>query len=352
MFGFLKGNQPLTVSIEGLDKAFLAEKKETLLQTVLREGVAFPHSCRVGGCATCKCRLVSGKVKELTESAYVLSEEELAQGYILACQSVPKTPVTLALDQAWLPQSVHSVVRVKGVINAVDKLTHDIVRLQINLEQPLSWKAGQYALLRIPGRFDEGRSYSFATAAKPGGQSEVVFFIRQVPGGAFSTWIQSLERVGEGVQLEGPFGDFYLRQSDAPMLCIAGGSGLAPLMALLEHAMQIQVRRDLVLLFGARTEKDLYCLEAIARIASNWSGSSFCFIPVLSEELAESAWSGARGWVTEVIDSVWRPDAQVYMCGPPPMLDAAEARLKALGTAQNQIFADRFTDRSSLKAVS
>lgn len=351
MFNIFKGTTPKQLQIEGFEGAITVEKKETILHAALKQGIAFPHSCRVGGCATCKCKLVSGKVKELTESAYILSEEELDQGYILACQAVPKTDVKVVVDHLNLSGPNHHVITSQGTISAIQKLTHDIVRVSIEIDQSLTYTAGQYALISIPSVVSEGRSYSFASAPTEGGNNRVDFYIREVTGGLVSTWMQQQEHVGKPVKLEGPFGDFYLRDSQQPMLCIAGGSGLAPVKALLEQAKQSQCVRDVVFLFGARTQDDLYCLDELKQLQSDWVGGSFKFIPVLSAEPDKSDWAGLRGMVTEFITKHVKPASQVYMCGPPAMLDAAEAELVQHGISLNNIFSDKFLDKSYLNTA-
>lgn len=346
MFGLFKSATPKRVQIDGLENTLVVTGKETILNAALRQGIPFPHSCRVGGCGNCKCQLKQGKVKELTESAYVLSEAELEQGYILACQSIPQTDIQIAVADLNTGKPGVSPRSIRGVVIAKRQLTHDIAALQIELEQPLQYAAGQYALLSIPGLINEGRSYSFANSAPSLGSTLLEFYIRQIPGGTLSSWAQG-NVVDTPVQLTGPFGHFYLRPSERPMLCIAGGSGLAPIKALLESARTQPQARPVTLLFGARRQRDLYCLEELQELQSQWPGGDFEFIPVLSEEPADSSWSGARGLVTDLLPTLATPQHQVYMCGPAPMLDAAESRLQQLGLAADQIFSDRFLDRST-----
>ncbi|MDX1693910.1 MAG: 2Fe-2S iron-sulfur cluster binding domain-containing protein [Ketobacteraceae bacterium] len=350
MFGFFGSGKNRVLRINGMEEAIVVDKKETILNAALREGVRFPHSCRVGGCATCKCRLVSGKVKELTESAYILEEEDLAAGYILACQAVPKTDVEIQVDNLDRNGTAHKVLKTAGVISNGRKLTHDIAALTIELETPLTFAAGQYALLSVPGLIDEARSYSFATAPAVGGNQQIEFYIRQVPGGEMSTWAQGTGLKGKNVMVEGPFGDFYLRDGSSPLLCIAGGSGLAPVKSLLEDALNYKCTRDVVFLFGARTRKDLYCLDEIRRLETEWAGK-LTFVPVLSEEPADSHWEGRRGLVTSFIKDYLDDGAQAYMCGPPPMLDAAEVELLNLGMSDDRIFSDKFLDKSFTKTA-
>jgi len=151
------------------------------------------------------------------------------------------------------------------------------------------------------------------------------------------------------VELRGPFGDFRLRSGAAPMVCVAGGSGMAPIKALLEQAVADGAQRDCTYLFGARTQNDLYCQDDMAQIASQWKGT-FRFIPVLSNEPEDSDWTGPRGLVTEFLSREVADLAtcHAYMCGPPPMLDAAIEVLKQAGISADHIHFDKFLDKSHL----
>lgn len=310
--------------------------KETLLQAALREGIAFPHSCRVGGCATCKCRLVSGKVRELTQSSYILSDDELDQGYILACQAVPQTDVRIEVDLSALPARR----QVGGRIVAQERLTHDIVQLRVQLDEALAYKAGQFADLTLDSLPGIARSYSFATPVQP--DAQVSFFVRKVPGGRFSTLVVDHNLTGQRLTVHGPGGDFWLRPADTPLLLVAGGSGLAPMLAMLADARAQGVARPVTLLFGARQQADLYGAAAIGVLADAWP-APFRFEPVLSAEPPGSTWSGARGLVTDLLPEAVLPGAHAYLCGPPPMVDAAREALMRQGVATTDIHADRFT---------
>ncbi|AOE85237.1 2Fe-2S iron-sulfur cluster-binding protein [Pseudomonas sp. TCU-HL1] len=334
MFSFLARQRPTTALINGVRISVNA--KETLLQAALRHGIDFPHSCRVGGCASCKCKLVSGQVRELTETGYILSDQDLDAGYILACQSVPKGDVCIEVDLAR-----HQATRqVRGRVVAQSRLTHDITRLVIQLEEGLNYRAGQYANLRLDCLPQLRRSFSFATPVRP--DAQVSFFIRQVSGGVFTSQVGECSLIGHGVTLEGPLGEFHLRPASAPLLLVAGGSGLAPLLAMLQDALAGGVQRPATLLFGAREARDLYALEEISAIAAQWRGS-FRFVPVLSEVAADSSWQGERGLVTAQIPTLLQPGAHAYLCGPPAMIDNASALLRDAGVARAHIHADRFT---------
>jgi 3-phenylpropionate/trans-cinnamate dioxygenase ferredoxin reductase subunit len=340
MFSFFKKRSSKSFKAHINGEAIDLRAKETVLDAALREQITFPHSCKVGGCASCKCRLVKGRVRELTDLGYILSEEELDQGYILACQSVPLTDVEVEVD-------LHAAnfKKTYGRVVAQEKLTHDITHLKLLLEENVSYKAGQYANLTLPDHTEVKRSYSFAKPANPDGT--VSFFIRKVPGGVFSTAVHDGDLMGGMVMLEGPQGDFWLRPSKTPLLMVAGGSGLAPILAILQDA--VGTDRPVTLLFGARTYRDLYAQDEIAALAGQWR-APFTFVPVLSQEPEDSGWDGARGLVTDFIEGSNTTHSHVYLCGPPAMIDAAEMSLLAGGVDKESVFADRFLTAADLAA--
>ncbi len=317
------------------DQTIRAQPRETILQAALRSGIELPSNCRVGGCGTCKCRLVEGQVKELTEAGYLLTAEEIDQGMILACQSVPRSDVRIQVDLG-VSASRRSV---RGRVVAQEKVTHDIARLTVALEERLPYRAGQHAEVEIDGLAGVVRSYSFATP--PSDDGRVVFFVREVPRGQLSTMVNDEDLVGRGVQVDGPSGDFWLRPGDAPLLFAAGGSGLAPILAILKEALAAGSSRSVTLLLGAREEKDLFALDEIAAFARAWRGS-FRFVPVLSAAGPGGTWSGERGLAAEKLPALLEPGAHAYVCGPPAMIDGALAALKAQGVPQGRVHVDLF----------
>ncbi len=348
---FKKSQEPLFVNVQPTSDRFPVQRKQTLLQAALSAGVPFPHDCRVGTCATCKCRLVEGKVKSVMDFSYTLSMEEINQGYILACQAMVKSNLTVLLDRP-LEGPHHTVKSINGVIRGSESLTHDILKITIELDESITYEAGQYADLSVSD-IREPRSYSFADAPKEQGQTEISFFIRRVPNGEMTGWLHAADRTGEKVTVTGPYGSFYLRPSDQPIVCIAGGSGLAPIKAILEQSAQQRENTPVLFLFGARTQRDLYCLDEIGEIASSWK-APFHFVPVLSEEPGDSDWSGAHGLVTEHIKdqpSMKVSSSRAYLCGPPGMIDAAISKLNELGVSSDQIFFDKFLDRSHIQKI-
>jgi 3-phenylpropionate/trans-cinnamate dioxygenase ferredoxin reductase subunit len=354
MFGLFKKDKtpsgPRRVTIQPLGTTLDHQGDDSILTLALEQGIAFPHNCRVGGCASCKCQLLEGEVTELTDKSYLLSPEEMEANYILGCQSIPRGDVVVRVDGLEPGATAAAITKTTATITAQRALTHDIVELSMTLEQDMDYLAGQYAELTLPAELGSGvRSYSFAQApSKRAGNSDLVFHVRKVPNGAFTEWLHAADRTGTALEIAGPYGDFHLREAGAPLLAIAGGSGMAPLKALLEQAERDQVSADVLYLFGARTQADLYCLDEMSALAKSWHGE-FRFVPVLSAEPDGSDWQGRRGLVIEHIDELLGDQLaqqHVYMCGPPPMIDAAEAALTRAGVEAGNIHYDKFLDSS------
>ncbi len=342
--GILSRRGPRVVTLPG-GKSFTAGR-DSVLNHALAEGVPFPHSCTVGTCGSCKSRLVAGKVWELTESAITLTSEELRAGYILPCQSVARGPIELDVPGfAEIPD--HPLRHTSGVISGQRPLTHDIVELRLTLDEPIEYTGGQYAELSTDNLTTGPRAYSFAEAPNPAALDRPCFYVRRTPGGEFTEWLFDADRTGTQVQLTGPFGNLWLRPGNGPALCVAGGSGLAPVKALLESAAADRSEREFVLVFGARTQRDLYCVEELEKLAV--AAGSLRFVPVLSEEPADSDWAGARGLVTDAIATLapeLLANCDAYVCGPPPMVDAVEDLIRGGRMDEGFFHADRFLDKS------
>lgn len=319
-------------------KTITVEPNETLLLAALRQDIPIPSICRVGGCGACKCKLKDGEVEELTETAYLLSEKEIADGFILACQSRLRSNVKIEFDKG----DVIEGVPIKGVIIGKQMLTHDIARIDIRLDQTIHYRAGQFAEVTLPALSNASRSYSFSTA--PGNGGHVSFTVRRVPGGTVSGYLLDQAPVGETLHVRGPGGAFWVREGKEPLLMVAGGSGLAPILAMLQDMKNRGDSRPVTLLFGARSQRDLYALDELAAYATSWP--AFRFIPILSEPDASQAWEGRAGRVTEHIPELLGGSTSAYLCGPPAMIDAAVVLLRKHGIADENLHADRFVDQA------
>jgi len=354
MFGAFK-KKDWKVEVGPSGKTLTVKAGENLLKSALSAGLPWPHDCRVGSCGTCRCTLKEGKVKELSDFAYVLDQEQLKSGMILACQAALRSDIVVEVDLLEDTGETVSVTSHAGAIHRVTPLTHDIVELVIKATDdfPRTALAGQYAEVNASA-ISKPRSYSFAKTPENEADREITFFVRHVPGGEFTDWLFAGDRVGEAVVVTGPYGSFWLRPGDSRIVCMAGGSGMAPVKSLLESAHNTDTEREVLFLFGARTRRDLYCLDVMKQLQDKWK-AKFEFVPVLSEEPDDSGWEGARGLVTDYLQQAYidtgkvtMSDSQGYLCGPPPMVDAAVALLQNAGMAKEDIHFDKFLDASSM----
>lgn len=333
-----------TVELVSHGLSFQVPRGRTLLEAAQDAGVGFPCDCKVGTCGTCRYRLIEGKISELNSAAVCLSAEDVRAGWRLGCQSLPGSNLRIHLDGLVTEIGPPPGLFEAKIMSAIP-LTHDIMQVRLQLSRPVAFIAGQYADLQVD-HIEGARSYSFAEAATQGSTHRPCFHIRRVSGGAFTSWLFDGDRVGARLTLRGPLGRFRLRRGAGPIVCVAGGSGLAPIKSLLEQALHERCDRPVFLLYGGREQRDLYCQTEIEALGERWP-SRFEYLPVLSSEAADSDWTGVRGMVADRMVAVpGLVQAQIYLCGPPPMVDAAEAIALSAGVSREAVFADRFFDRS------
>ncbi len=311
----------------------------TILDAALDAGIDYPFGCHSGVCGACKSRLITGEVDLADYSEVALSDEERKSGAILACRATPKTDcVVLFAEDSEAPR--HPLRTMKTRVVATERATHDIVvvRLAPNAgEAPLAFSAGQFANLTFPGA--PSRDYSMAN--RPGGDL-LEFHIRHVPNGTVSSLVHRSDIVGQTVTLRGPYGVSYLRhEHKAPILAVAGGSGLAPIASIVETALQLGLQQRIAVYFGARAERDLYFVDrfkALARTHANLE-----YVPVLSNA-APGETPRRTGFVADAIRADHRDLAgwKVYSAGPPPMVDTVTAVARSLGVSAADCHADPF----------
>jgi NAD(P)H-flavin reductase/ferredoxin len=333
------------VTIRQHGHPFAVEPGETILEAALAQGVPYPHGCRSGNCGTCKSVLEAGEVDLAPYSEYALTDEERAQGLILACRATPWSDVTVS----WLGADevvAHPLRQLTGRVVGLEDLTHDIkrVRLEVVAGGPFDFSAGQYAALRVaslPPR-------DFSMANRPD-EPVLEFHVRHMTGGAVSRYVVRNLALGEIARLEGPYGSAHLREHHTgPILAIAGGSGLAPIKSIVETALRRGARQPIRLYFGVRDERDLYLenhFEALAATHPNLT-----FTPVLSDPQRPT--TRRTGFVHEAVaaDLGDLDGAKAYIAGPPVMAEAATAMLLEAGLARRDIHADAFyTEADKLK---
>ena len=326
------------VDIRQAGRAIAVPEGVTLLEAALADGIAYPHGCRSGRCGSCKSRLVSGEVALLDHSRFALSDEEKAQGLILACRALPTTDAIVAWLGGDEEAPSHPRRRLHCRVTAIEDATHDIKHLQLVIDgdDPLAFTAGQYARLTFPGT--PTRDYSMASGP---GERELGFHIRRVPGGTATQHIHTLLKLGDPVLLEGPFGSSYLREQHAgPILCVAGGSGLAPIKGIVEAAVARGMKQQIHVYFGARSDRDLYLVDHFEGLAQRHP--NLTFTPVLSDAPLGARWR--TGFVTDAVakDLQDFDGWKAYVAGPPPMVEAAMQICTARGLRSEDLHADVF----------
>lgn len=347
-----EANMQRSLRIDGTDRCSAMEPGETVLSAGLRSGIGMPHLCLVGECGACRCRLVRGEIQLKTDISQHVDALALARGYVLACQCVAVGDVVLEVPGVSPATQDSPQLSTVGAIVAVTPLNHDVVQLTLQLDAPLRYVAGQYAQLTVPGHpvlSGQPRCYSFSAAPDAQAQRRVQFHIRKVPGGAFTEWLFEPGRVGAKVALTGPLGDFRARGGERPMVCVAGGSGLAPIYAMLESLCGDGHAPDVTLFLGARSRADLYFQHELARLQDKWQGRGrLLVVPVLSSEPAGPDWDGLTGNVADHLASFCDPAlSSFYFCGPPAMVDHLLQRLDGVADSAH-IHYDRFLDRRYL----
>ncbi len=338
-----------TVRFEPVGVEMEVEEGEWLLDAAFRQGIAVPHGCREGQCSSCKCILVEGDVEVEDYSTFALADYERETGHILLCRGYAFSDVTVELlnfDEDLMRRAI-AIKTYDGVLSAVTQLTHDIRLLEVQIERPIKFWAGQFVELGVPSA-GVTRSYSMASTLKT--PTTLQFIVRKYPDGAFSSLIDNELQPGTALTLKGPFGTCFRREDrPGPMVLVGGGSGMSPLWAILQDHIESGEQRPVRFFYGARTRKDLFFLDEFAAVAAKLR--DFEFIPVLSQATAEDAWSGETGFVHEAVERILREqclpgEIDAYTCGPPPMIDAVLPVLQRLGVALDHTHVDKFTPAS------
>ena len=326
-------------------RQFDVARDEPILNAAIRAGVGLPYGCKDGACGSCKSRLLEGRVIHGAHAEKALSAAEEAQGLVLTCCATPQTDCVVEARSV-SGEGEHPVVKLPGRILALDRLADDVMRVRVQLpaNQAFNFHAGQYIEFLL--RDGQRRAYSMANAPHNlGTPPSIELHIRHFPGGVFTDQVFSTLKVKDIVRMEGPFGSFYLREdSDAPIVLLASGTGLAPVKALVERLQQQGITRPVTLYWGCRRRADLYLNDWAEAAAA--ALPTLRYVPVLSEPSPDDAWTGRTGLVHEAVMADL-PDLsrhQVYACGTPLMVEAAQRDfIGRCGLPADAFFADSFT---------
>jgi len=298
-----------------------------------------PYSCRNGTCAACKSKLISGSVTHNNYDTAALSDEELADGLVLLCQAQPTQDCVIEADEIAILTSLN-IDRLPCRITALEQLSHDVmqVSLQLPRQTVFNFIPGQYIdiLLR------DGTRRGFSIAG--GSHEQLQLHVRHVPGGRFTTQVFQSMKIRDILKFEGPLGTFFLRKdSDRPIILIAGGTGFAPLKAILEDTFAGEFNRFAHLFWGVRTQADLYMRELV----DSWCEKrpdTFAFTPVYSELPDNKFCQGETGWVHDAVMRHYTDmsEFEVYASGPPPMIDAVRRTFGERGLSNDRLYYDSF----------
>jgi CDP-4-dehydro-6-deoxyglucose reductase len=329
------------ISVTPSGHNFVAESDETILEAALRQGLTMPYGCRDGACGACKGKVLSGTVDHGKSQAHALSDAEKADGITLFCCAKAQSDLKLECKQVGAATDI-PVKTLPSRIEKMDRLAPDVIDMHLRLpaNERLQFLAGQYIDILLKN----GKKRSFSLANAPHDDALLQLHIRHVPGGLFTDQVFSTMKVRDILRFNGPHGSFYLREdSKKPMIFLAGGTGFAPIKALVEHAIAENCTRPIHIYWGAKARVDLYMPD----LPEQWAAAhaNIEFVPVLAEPAADDAWTGRTGLVHQsvTVDHQNLSDFQVYACGSPGMIDAAKRDFLAAGLPEEEFFADAFT---------
>lgn len=332
--------EPVGVEIE-------VSEDQTILRAAAEQGIMLMHGCKEGQCASCKSFILDGDDVELERySTFALPEFEKDEGYTLLCRAHAYEDLTIELLN-YDEEMIHSglpLQRATVEVVANENVTHDMRHLVVRLVEPtrLKYFPGQYVDFTIPGT-DWTRSFSMANP--PGTDSDrLEFVIKVYPDGLFSEYLDAEVKAGDRLEINGPYGMFTLRDAPGkPLVFVGGGAGMAPILCLLRSMAERGIDRPATYFYGARRARDLCFTKELTALEGVLP--DFRFVPALSEPDDGADWDGETGLITDVVRrrAADLAGADAYVCGPPPMVEAALELLPALGVEEKRVFYDKFT---------
>ena len=335
------------VTLQPSGHEFEVEPGEAILAAALRHGFVLPYGCRNGACGSCKGRILEGRVDYGSYQEKALPEKEKAEGKALFCQARPLSDLVLEARTIGAVKDI-PIKTLPCRVQKMERLADDVIVLYLKLpaNERLQFLAGQYLefLLR------DGSRRSFSMANPPHDDELIQLHVRHVPGGNFTDHVFGKMKERDILRFEGPHGTFFLREdTDKPIILVASGTGFAPIKSVIEHALAEDIQRPMTLYWGGRRPKDLYLNDLPLKWAAEHP--DFHYVPVVSDALAEDAWTGRTGFVHRAVMEDF-PDLsghQVYACGVPVMVDSARRDFVAqCGLPEDEFYADSFTTQADL----
>ncbi len=333
------------LTIEPLGATIEVAEGQTLLDAALRQGIYIPHACGHGLCGTCKVQVDAGEVDHGPANPFALMEFERDAGKTLACCATLQSDACIEADIDEDPDAEIIPVRdFQTTVSRIETLTPTIKAIWLKLDSAMHFQAGQYVQLVIPG-IEGNRAFSIANSpAQVQATGEIELNVRLVPGGAGTTWLHQQLKVGETLQVSGPYGRFLVRKSARlPLVFMAGGSGLSSPRAMIQDLLEDNSQQPMTLVYGQRTAEELYYDAEFRALAAQHS--HFSYVPTLSGEPEGSAWSGARGFVHDVARDHFEGNFagnQAYLCGPPVMIEACISTLMQGRLFERDIYTEKF----------
>jgi len=335
----MEGHAVTLIFADGQSRDVVAGAFETVEQAARRHGVLLLTDCREGACGTCKARCLRGEFVLNDYSRVALSDEEAAAGRVLTCQMQARSPCVVEFDYPFAQTGAKRDEAWTESVLSIDPVSESVVRLVTQGIAPARRRflPGQYVNIDIPDTATS-RAYSFAN--EPGSQQSV-FYVRLIEGGVMGDYLTRRARPGDRLRLDGPFGRFFLRDEKRPLLMVAGGTGLAPILSVLRDLAQRAERPPrIVAVYGANRRSDLFGLDVLAQLRSELGALE----TIVGVAEGDAEWGGPVDLVGTIAA---RQDLDygafdVYLCGPVPMIDHTLKLLIARGANHERIFAERF----------
>ena len=310
---------------------FMADAGQNIVEAAKQHGIPIKHGCASGSCGDCKGTILSGDSEQGPFMPLLLLPTERAAGMAILCKLYPRSDLHLRAEV--VPKDTWT-----AAITRLTPLAWNVLELRLQPERPYPYRTGQYARIAIPGHPDQWRSYSMATP--PDATGTLVFHIRELPGGIFSQWLFHEAQIGDQLMLGSAQGEFTLHSdNDRDMLCIAAGTGLSPIEAIIHESIALGRTRPIHLFYGARKQTDFYHLEELAKWSQQYP--HITITPTLSDT-QDTSWTGAHRLLPTVAASGHWKDHEVYLCGGPGMIEAAIDLLLSHEVQHDHIHFDAF----------
>lgn len=328
---------PITLLFaDGASRRIDAQPGASVVAVATEAGLNLLTDCSNGQCGTCTANLISGDIELGHYDRAVLPDSDRADGTILTCISRVTGPCVVELPYDISEATAEEPDPIEARVLSVERVAEETVRLEVEIDEALAFEPGQYVRLR-PAGSTEWRSYSMANVP---GASKLVFYIRLVDGGSFSSWLSTSAAPGGILELSHPHGSFFLRDESRPRLFVAGGTGLAPFLSMLESIADREEQRAIptALLLGVRTGSHLFAVAQLAELQEKWPTLQVRFAAEL-----DPVDNCHAGYATDLIDSLaLGSSTRVYLCGPPPMVEAGRTAAESAGLPRKDMLCERF----------